>query len=102
MGSEEALNALENALFDNKASVRKEAALAIGKLGTFSSMVIPSLIKVISDKNKDVRWRAAEALGNIGVNTPEILSSLENLRTDECNYVCESAEIAIDKIREEY
>jgi len=56
----------------------------------------------LNDKKPDVRWRATEALGNIGLNNPEILSGLQTMIKDECDYVCESADNAIDKITEGY
>ena len=41
-----------------------------------------------------------EALGKIKVNTPEVITALESLIHDECDYVCESADFAIDNITE--
>ena len=60
-----------------------------------------SLTKAINDRNPDVRWRASEALGMIGVDSDEVLSSLNSLIHDKCDYVCEAALIAIDKIKKE-
>ena len=100
MESNAALNALEGALLDKKANVRREAALAIGKLGLFATKAIPSLIRALSDKDKDVRWRATEALGKLGVESTEVLSALQGMIHDECDYVCEAAELAIDNIKE--
>jgi len=58
------------------------------------------LLIALNDKKPDVRWRSSEALGKIKLNTPEILSGLKNLIHDECDYVCESADVAIDNITE--
>ena len=52
----------------------------------------------LSDKNPDVRWRITEALGKIRLNTEEVISALKDLIHDECDYVCESADLAIDYI----
>jgi len=98
--SEEALIALEEALNDNKTIVRREAALSLGKIGTISEKAIPSLLRALDDKKPDVRWRASEALGKIKINKPEVISALENLIHDKCDYVCESADVAIDNITE--
>jgi HEAT repeat protein len=96
--SEDALYALETALNDPKSIVRREAALSIGKLGSISENAIPSLIKALKDENRDVRWRASEALGIIGVNTEEVTLNLKNLVHDKCDYVCESAILALDSL----
>ena len=93
--------ALEKALNDPRKTVRREAALSLGKLGSLANIAIPSLIKSLEDKSPDVRWRASEALGFIGVNTEDVITGLNNLIHDECDYVCESAINAIDELTEE-
>jgi HEAT repeat protein len=98
--SEEALEALKEALIDPKSAVRREAALALGKLGSFASSAILPLIKALNDREPDVRWRASEALGLIGVKEPEVIAGLEGLVHDECDYVCESAIVALDNLTE--
>ncbi len=98
MNSGEALKALEATLKDQNAKVRREAALSIGKLGSFGTDAISSLIEALSDKNPDVRWRASEALGLIGVKTEEVISNLNGLIHDECDYVCEAAINALDEL----
>ncbi len=96
--SDEIRLALITALKDPKSIVRREAALSMGKFGKIASDVVPSLLDALNDKKPDVRWRSSEALGKIKLNTPEVLTSLKALIHDECDYVCESADIAIDYI----
>jgi len=99
--SEDALHTLELALNDPRSIVRREAALSIGKLGSSARNAIPSLLIALKDENRDVRWRSSEALGIIGVNTEEVISNLNILIHDKCDYVCESAILAIDNLTEE-
>ncbi|MFW9972001.1 MAG: HEAT repeat domain-containing protein [Candidatus Odinarchaeota archaeon] len=100
--SKDALHALEHALTDDsKSIVKREAALSIGKLGLISKEAVPTLINALKDEKRDVRWRASEALGIIGVNTEEVISNLTNLVHDKCDYVCESAILALDNLTEE-
>ena len=80
--------------------MRREAALSLGKIGIKAESAVDELLYLLNDKKPDVRWRATEALGNIGLNNPEILSSLKAMVKDKCDYVCESADNAIDKITE--
>jgi HEAT repeat protein len=100
MDSEEAISALKYALLNRKYVIRRVAALSLGKLGTSASSAIPSLIKALNDKKPDVRWRASEALGLIGISTEDVIPSLNSLIHDKCDYVCEAAIIAIEKIKE--
>ncbi len=92
--------ALEEALKDPKAIVRREVALSLGKIGPIAKKAVPSLLMALEDKKPDVRWRASEALGKIKLDSPEIISALKNLIHDKCDYVCESADFAIDNITE--
>jgi HEAT repeat protein len=96
--SDEARLALHTALKDPKSIVRREAALSLGKFGQTASDAVPSLLDALNDKKPDVRWRSSEALGRIKLNTPEVLTRLKSLIHDECDYVCESADFAIDNI----
>jgi HEAT repeat protein len=98
--SEEAISALKYALLNRKYVVRRVAALSLGKLNSSAASAIPSLIKALNDYNPDVRWRASEALGLIGISTEDVIPSLNSLIHDKCDYVCEAAIIAIEKIKE--
>ncbi|MFW9930351.1 MAG: sister chromatid cohesion protein PDS5 [Candidatus Thorarchaeota archaeon] len=99
-GSKNSLNALIATLNDENSSVRREAALSLGKLGSFAVDAIPFLINKLDDKNKDVRWRSTEALGKINIRSEQVISALEGAIHDECDYVCEAAELAIDSLSE--
>jgi HEAT repeat protein len=98
--SDAVANILQAALKDSNAKVRREAALSLGKIGPCANIAIPSLINSLQDKNPDVRWRASETLGLLGVKSDEIIGSLEALIHDECDYVCESAILALDNLTE--
>jgi HEAT repeat protein len=92
---------LQEALNDSDKHVRREAALALSKIGSCATITVPSLINALYDKNPDVRWRASDTLGSLGIKTEEVVSNLNNLIHDECDYVCESAITALDKLSEE-
>jgi HEAT repeat protein len=96
--SDETRSSLITALTDPKSIVRRAAALSLGKFGQKAIDTVPHLLKALQDKNPDVRWRSSEALGKIKLNTTEIIDSLKSLIHDECDYVCESADVAIDNI----
>ncbi|MEL7351956.1 MAG: HEAT repeat domain-containing protein, partial [Cyanobacteria bacterium J06560_5] len=61
---EKALNSILNALNDESAMVRSEAAAALGKLS--NAAVVPQLVAVLNDEDVDVRKTAAMAMMKIG------------------------------------
>ncbi|MHA1701179.1 MAG: HEAT repeat domain-containing protein, partial [Promethearchaeota archaeon] len=100
LNSSEAIDGLKQLLYDPKTNVRREAALSLGKIGIKAESAVDDLLYLLNDKKPDVRWRATEALGKIGLNNPKILSGLQTMIKDECDYVCESADNAIDELTE--
>ena len=68
--------ALIDTLKDEHGYVRRDAAEALGKIG--SKAAVPALIHALKDEDGYVRQSAAEALGKI--NTPEAQKALEEYK----------------------
>ncbi len=60
----EIISTLEAVLEDNDRSVRRQAARALGLLGSGSA--VPALVEALRDRDTEVRAAAAEALGKVG------------------------------------
>ena len=58
---------LLDALGEDLESIRKDAAIYLGRLGPEAKAAVPGLVKALEDEDKQVREAAAEALGLIGV-----------------------------------
>jgi HEAT repeat protein len=71
------IQTLINQLKDPEVNVRRDAALALGKIGSDAKAAVPALIEVLNDKNKDVLWHAVLALGNIGPKSKAAAFGLE-------------------------
>lgn len=63
-----AVPALTEALKDNRADVRLNAALALGRIGAVAKPSVPPLIELSKDPNLAVQQQAIVALGQIGVD----------------------------------
>jgi hypothetical protein len=76
--SNEVVNELLKALEDSDEYVRRNAAFALGNIG--SETAIPGLLKALEDSDKYVRGNAVEALGKIGTETAmtELIKCLKN------------------------
>jgi predicted NACHT family NTPase len=76
--SDEVVNELNQALEDSDKDVRRNAAKALGNIG--SEAAIPGLVKALKHSNEYVRRNAAYALGNIGSEAaiPELVKALEH------------------------
>ncbi|NEQ69233.1 MAG: hypothetical protein F6K21_27850 [Symploca sp. SIO2D2] len=76
--SESALPLLIKALKDKEDYVRKNVAVALGKIGT--EAVIPTLIQALQDQDYFIRSRAAVALGKIGTRAviPALIQALQD------------------------
>jgi HEAT repeat protein len=58
--------ALAEALHDESAYVRHDAAITLGKLGPAARLAVPALVASLRDKDRGVRKAAAQALKKIG------------------------------------
>jgi HEAT repeat protein len=67
---------LQNALMDQSARVRIQAADELGKLGVLARQAVPTITQLLEDQNETVRAAAASALGNIGAATDKVISKL--------------------------
>jgi len=80
------------------ADVRRDAAQALGKLGTEAKAAVPALIASLKDENMFVRRYSAQSLGKIGPAAksavPALTKSLEDMRKE----VAEAATEALGKL----
>jgi len=68
---------------DKDASVRKEAALALGKVDPDPNEAVPILMDALKDKAVPVRVAAAQALGELGPAAKEAVPTLRELQKDK-------------------
>lgn len=61
---------------------RREAALALGRLGTDGSKAVEALVNSTADDDPGVRQAACRALGEIGPSTASVLSALQEALAD--------------------
>jgi HEAT repeat protein len=73
---DKALGVLRRGLADPDVGVRCSAALAAGRAGPTSLVLMPELIHTLQDKNSSVRTYAAKALGKIGPTAAEAVPHL--------------------------
>jgi HEAT repeat protein len=64
--AKEAVWALVARLNDSSIAVRRDAALALGRMGPKASAAVPLLIEALRDMDRDTHLAAASALGDIG------------------------------------
>lgn len=81
---------LVSALKDQSASVRKEAALALGVIGPAEAEA--ALLTALSDSDEDVRYYAADALGD--VRTAAVTQAIQARLEAETSAVVRSALLA--------
>ena len=96
-----ALDLILNALSDESAMVRSEAAAALGKLS--NQDVVPQLSTVLKDGDSDVRKTAAMALmkiGGVGAIAP-LQTALKNEKDDSLQPVFNLAISQLEKNQEE-
>ncbi|MHB9074225.1 MAG: HEAT repeat domain-containing protein [Desulfobaccales bacterium] len=80
---------LQQALQDQNWLVRRNAAEALGKIG--SPEAVPILTKALQDSDEPERWQAAEALAKIG--SPEAVSAaIQALQDPEWHVKMRAAE----------
>jgi HEAT repeat protein/beta-lactamase regulating signal transducer with metallopeptidase domain len=98
-----AVEPLKNALSDSSASVRRNAAWAIGELTnmreTERAGTVPSLISLLSDSDEWVRMAAARALGEI--RDERAVENLINVLSDSSGKVRELGAWALGEMKEE-
>ena len=98
--AEIAVPALIDALADEDAYVRQNAALSLGACGRLAGDSVPALIRTLKDEDEAVRIRAAEALGRIGTNAKAAIPSLlEYIERNKRYDVRSPAERAVEAIQ---
>lgn len=70
------LKFIVRSLQNEDATVRGNAATALGLSGQFPPEVVNPLISALRDQSPEVRWSAAEALGHLQSPSPEVVSAL--------------------------
>jgi HEAT repeat protein len=73
-----AKTALRQALADELAAVRCQAASSLGQAGDPTGGVAEVLAKLLEDADEEVRCRAAEALGQVGGDATLLLNALDD------------------------
>ncbi|MGA2090635.1 MAG: HEAT repeat domain-containing protein [Endomicrobiales bacterium] len=73
-----AVPVLIKALKDEDVVFRRNAAEALGRIGSAAKSAVPGLIEAVRDSDADVRYNAVEALGHIG---PDAKSAVPGLIT---------------------
>ncbi|NEO12268.1 MULTISPECIES: HEAT repeat domain-containing protein [unclassified Moorena] len=92
--SESLVNTLLSWLKDDDATVRSEAALALGELGQVSELVVNSLLMRLNDKNSRVRYSSIWALGKLKQRGKTVVSALLTRLNDQNSRVrCLSASV---------
>ncbi|AOX03140.1 hypothetical protein BJP34_30155 [Moorena producens PAL-8-15-08-1] len=92
--SESLVNTLLSWLKDDDATVRSEAALALGELGQVSELVVNSLLMRLNDKNSRVRYSSIWALGKLKQPGKTVVSALLTRLNDQNSRVrCLSASV---------
>ncbi|OLT62252.1 HEAT repeat domain-containing protein [Moorena bouillonii] len=92
--SESLVNKLLSWLKDDDATVRSEAALALGELGQVSEPVVNSLLMRLNDKNSRVRYSSIWALGKLKQRGKTVVSALLTRLNDQNSRVrCLSASV---------
>lgn len=79
-----AVQGLQGLLAAEKANVRAEAAMALGRIGGPAASAVGGMLPLLADEETRVRREAAIALGRIG--TPALDSLLEAAAHDEVSY----------------
>lgn len=75
----DAVPALVEALGDRNVQVRRQAALALGRIGPDAEQAVPALSAALGDGDEQVRRNAARALGQIGPAAKEAIGPLMQL-----------------------
>ena len=71
----EKVESLIQQLGSGEASIRRNAAIALGQIGEPAKNAVPALVKALHDEDEDVRFEAVSALKKIG--TPEAMKAVE-------------------------
>ncbi|NEO91675.1 MAG: NACHT domain-containing protein, partial [Moorea sp. SIO3G5] len=92
--SESLVNTLLSWLKDDDATLRSEAALALGELAQVSEPVVNSLLMRLNDKNSRVRYSSIWALGKLKQRGKTVVSALLTRLNDQNSRVrCLSASV---------
>ena len=90
---------LESALSDESASVRIQAARALGRIGPRAAAVAPRLIGLLKEADETIRCQAAQALGELGGETGATVAALIKLLKDASAPVKATAARALGALR---
>ena len=77
-----AVTTLESSLADESASVRIQAARALGRIGPRAAAVTPRLIGLLKEADETIRCQAVQALGEVGGDTGTTMAALVELLKD--------------------
>ncbi len=95
----QAISTLRDALADDSAAVRTQAARALGRIGSPAAEVAPGLIALLKDADETVRCEAAESLGKVGGSEQAAVSALVELLQDAPPSVKASAARALGAMK---
>jgi HEAT repeat protein len=83
---------------DSDSVVLSDTAMALGKLGNCSEIILKELFALLKDKNSSVRSSAASALGNLDNRSELVISELLALLKDKNSSVRSSAASALGNL----
>ena len=94
------VSTLQDALADNSAAVRTQAARALGRIGVQATGSAGGLIALLTDADETVRCEAAEALGKVGAREDTTVHALVALLEDANPSIKTSAARALGSLKE--
>lgn len=94
-----ALSALQSALHDGDAEIRRSAAWAAARLGSEGSTLLPHLTMALGEAEEEVRRQAAQALGTTGGAGERSIGALFRALADERESVRWEAALALAKLK---
>jgi HEAT repeat protein len=96
----QAVLTLRDALADNSAAVRTQAARALGRIGSPAAEVAPGLIALLKDADETVRCEAAESLGKVRGSEGAAVNALIDLLQDATPSVKVAAARALGALKQ--
>jgi HEAT repeat protein len=73
--------------------------MALGEVGSDSSLVIPALIDALHDPAGGVRYQAVRSLAKVGGSAKSVLVALQGMLNDPLEYVRDAARQALATAR---
>ncbi len=94
----ESVSALIQSLTDPDANIRSSAAIALGRIETDATEVVPVLIRTLADQDANVRLSVAISLGRLGPEASAAAPALTQTLADPSNEVREASIAALKRI----